>query len=242
MDRAYTRTYRFKKIILAQSLAFLIVILAAGSLIFYAQGYSINFHNFKIIKNGLMVLKFTDRPDKVEVSGREIEAKETIAKTMQRGEYSVVALKAGCENWERDIKIVPEAVSEQGDIIFIVSNATTSSLTQDEINWMNSTPDSSLAESPRGNLSTNGYEIWLDERLITRFSSKISQVKWYSDNAHITFLTDDEIRIIDTDGLNNTPLIKLNEAINVKYLFRYQGKVIYFRDKDKYYKAKVRCD
>jgi hypothetical protein len=242
MDRAYTRTYRFKKIVLAQSLALLIVILAAGSLIFYAQGYSINFKNFKIIKNGLMVLKFTDKPDKIKVSGREIKAKETVANTMQGGEYNVVALKDGCENWERNIKIVPEVLSEQRDIIFIVSNATISSMTQDEINWMNSTPDSSLAESPRGKLSTNSYEIWLDERLITRVSSKISQVKWYSDNAHITYLTNDEIRIIDTDGLNNTTLIKLDEAINVKYLFRYQGKVIYFRDNDKYHKAKVRCD
>jgi len=190
----------------------------------------------------LMVLNCIDKPDKIEVSGKEIEAKSTIVKTLQRGEYYIVASKKGCENWERNAKIEPEILSEFSEIVFFVSKAQISSMTQDEINWMNSTPDSTLAESPKGKLSSNGYEIWLNERLVTRFSSKITQVKWYSNEKYITYLSDKEIRIIDRDGLNDTLLVTLDEAVNVKYLFRYQGKVIYFRDNDKYYKAKVRCD
>jgi hypothetical protein len=242
MDKAYTRRYRLKKIILAQGLAFFIVVAIASALIFYAQGYTINFKNFKIIKSGLLVLNFTDKPESISIPGKEVSLKNTIAQTLQGGDYKIEAKKSSCETWNRNIKIEQEKLTQFDNIIFIKNDPSVSEMTQDEINWMNSTPDSSLAPSKNGALSSNGYEIWVGNRLITRLSSKISQVKWYDDGAHITYISENKIRIIDIDGYNNTNLVSLENATNAKYLFRYQGKVIYFKDNNNYYKAKVRCD
>jgi hypothetical protein len=87
---------------------------------------------------------------------------------------------------------------------------------------------------------SNGYEIWVGEKLVTRFSEPILNVSWYPDLSHIIFQEGNEIRVIDKNGKNDTLLIKMNQSGPARFTVGGKGEELYFVDNGKYKVAKIR--
>lgn len=234
------RSKRLPKIFLGQFLVAFVILIIALTLIFYAQGWRINFNTLKIYKTGLFLLSSSPIPDKIFIGNNEFNGKKEFTQNLLPGSYKVRALKNGYVEWSREITIKPEMVSYYNNVILIRQDIKVENLVdQSKIIFLNS-PDTILVENAKDKLAFNKYEIWTDDRLITRFSEPISNVKWYPDMQHIIFQQGDEIRIIDNGGFNNILLVKLSSAEQTRFQIGGQGQELYFFDNGEYKKAIIK--
>lgn len=235
------RSNRIHKILLGQFLVSALILFIAAVLIFYSQGFRINFKNFKIIKTSVLTLTVSPKPDKIFINGNEYEGKTYIASNIPAGNYDIMVKKSGYYDWKMSLDADAERLYNIENIKLFLSSPVIEELSdQDKIDLLNS-PDSALAENAESNLSGNSYEIWVDSQLITRFSEPISGVKWYSDMKHILFAKGNSVYVIEPNGINCTELFKLDHStLGLRFISGNQGREIFFYDNEKYYRVKVR--
>lgn len=231
---------RLPKIFLAQFIFALIITAVALNIIFYAQGWRINFRTLKIYKTGLFLFDSSPAPDRIFIGNNQYDGKKEFIYNLLPGSYSVRAEKNGYISWNREISIKQEMVSYYNNVILIKQDIQAETLTdQSKIDLLNS-PDTILIENAKDKLAFNKYEIWTENRLITRFSEPINNVKWYPDMQNIVFQQGDEIRIIDNDGFNNTLLIKLLSKEKTRFQIGERGQELYYIDGGEYKKATIK--
>jgi len=194
---SYNRKNTIIKTIIFQVTTAIIIALISLFLIYYVQGYRVDWKNMSLIQTGVMVL-FTDpAPDRIVINGEEQEVDNELALSLTPGHYDV------------------------------------------EIYLINA-PDTTLVEFAPQELHSNGHEIWVNSNLVTRFSKDATNVKWYPDMAHIMYQMDDEIRIIEATGYNDTLLVKLSSDSLSRFAIGGKGKELYFTDNDLYFKAIIK--
>lgn len=234
------RSKRLPKIFLGQFLVAFLILIVALSLIFYSQGWRINFKTLKIYKTGLFLFNSSPIPEKIYIGNKEFKGKKEFTQNLIPGSYKVRAVKNGYVEWNREIVIYPEMVSYYENILLFKQNTETEKLTdQSKIDFLN-TPDTILIENAKDKLAFNKYEIWTENRLITRFSEPINNVKWYPDMQHIIFQQGNEIRIIDNNGFNNTLLVKLSSTEQTRFQIGGRGQELYYFDGGEYKKAIIK--
>lgn len=176
-------------------------------------------------------------PESIFIENTEYSGKGEIYKNLVPGDYDIRVYKSGYVEWSKNIKIKAEIVTSEKNVLLFLSKPIISDLTdQSKIDYLNS-PESVLAENARNKLAFNKYEIWSDDRLVTRFSEPIESVVWYSDYEHILYQKNNQIRIIGKDGLNDTNLVNLSSALPTKFMIGGQGKELYYIDDTEYKKA-----
>jgi hypothetical protein len=98
-----------------------------------------------------------------------------------------------------------------------------------------------LAQKNNSGLTNQGYEIWNNNTLITRFSEPVSKAIWYtSDQDHIVFQQGNEIRVIELSGSNDTLLVTLSSGNPASFILNDKGDRLYFKDGDSYKVAEIR--
>lgn len=236
-----SRTKRLPKIIISQFCIALLMITMALTILFYAEGYRLNLKNFKLTKVGILYLMSDPKDGQIYLDNRATDETLPYKVSLDPGTYYVKVEKDGYTSWSRNIRIESEKVAEFGSIKLFKKDIVPSALDDPlKIELLNA-PNDSLVNKTRGNpLFDNGYEIWQNDNLVTRFSIPINSVAWYSDREHIAYQQEDEIRIIEKDGQNDTMLIQLSSANNEKYVFNSKGDEIYFTDQGEYKSAKIR--
>ncbi len=229
-----------KSIIVGQALVAIGIIFIASCLIFYTMGYRINFKNYTINKIGILSLNFADHPDKISIDGKEHKNGNNFYIDLTPGNYDVIASKAGHYDWNSSYLVKSGLVRKQNDIIFIKENPeVTETLDEEVINKLN-LPNTSLISEDKQKLTSSDYEIWVNSKLITRYSELVYGVTWFPGNDYIAFQINDEIRIIDKFGENDTLLVELENSSITKFAFKGNGRELYYRDDSKYYVAKIR--
>lgn len=197
--------------------------------------------NFKLTKVGILYLMSDPKDARIYLDNRVSDKKMPYKASLDPGTYYVKIEKDGYESWSRSVRIESERVTEYETIKLFKTNISSSALDDSSKIALLNAPNDSLINKTRGNLLVdNGYEIWHNDNLVTRFSAFISSVKWYSDREHIAYQQNDEIRVIEKDGQNDTLLIKLSSANQEKYVFDAKGDEIYFTDQGEYKFAKIR--
>lgn len=231
------RRNRIPQIILGQLSVTLLIVVISVFLIFYAQGWRINFKNLKIYKTGLLYLVMNPVPDKIYVENKEYAGKNEFYQNLVPGDYDVRVVKNGYVDWIENIKVEAEMVSAQKNVLIFLAKPVVSDLTdQANIDYLNA-PETSLAVNARNKLAHNKYEIWSDNKLVTRFSEPIENVSWYPDYEHILYQKNYQIRIIGKDGKNDTILTTLSSSTPAKFAIGGQGKELYYIDDGLYKKA-----
>lgn len=231
------RRNRIPQIVAGQLSVTLLIVIVSVILIFYAQGWRINLKNFKIYKTGLVYLMISPVPDKIFIENKEYKGKNEFYLNLVPGDYDIKVTKDGYVDWSKNIKIQEEIVTSEKNVVIFLEKPQISELTdQSKIDYLNS-PDNALAENARNKLAYNKYEIWSDDKLVTRFSEPISNVVWYPDYEHILYQKNNHIGIIGKDGYNNINLVDLSSTTQTKFAIGGQGKELYFIDNGQYKKA-----
>lgn len=234
-----SRTKRLPKILLGQFLVGLAIIVIAGYLVLYSLGYKLNLESRKIIKTGLVVLSVNPVPDSIQVAGKVYKGKDDLSVQLEPGYYEVTVHKEGYHDWQVRTEIKAEFVSYYKYVELFKENTELSTLTdQSKIEILDS-PNSILASNMPKGLSSSDYEIWLDDKLITRFSEPISSATWLGDNHHIMYQQGSTIHIIDEDGSNNKILVNLPSSSPAKFNSSDRNRQINISQDGKYYYSKI---
>ena len=231
------RTKRLPKILLGQFSVAALIVIIASFLVIYSLGYKINLTSRKIIKTGLIVLSVNPLPDKITVNGKDVAAKEDVAIPLEAGNYDVRVYKDGYQEWNVRSEVKAELVNYYKYIELFKSNVQLVETSDSTVVSALNSPSSVLAVNAPKGLSNNDYEIWIQQKLVTRFSTPISQVAWFPDNHHIIFLRDNAVHIIDEAGNNDKTLVELPGSENSRFLLVDKGQKIYVLSGGKYYTA-----
>lgn len=234
------RSKRLPKIILGQLAVIFVIAVLGLTLVFYSQGYKINWKNFKVIKTGMVLLFSDPKPDEIVLNGKDYGDSSQFSKTLDPGYYDISIKKERYQDWQRTIYIAPEQLYAFKNITLFLREPKISDLAeQSKIDYLNS-PNSYLAENYNNDLSFNQYEIWVNNRIITRFSSPISAPVWYPDNDHVVYQIKNEIRVIEITGFNDELLVTLSTDTPTKFIVGNKGRELYFLDNGQYKVARIR--
>lgn len=204
------------------------------------MGYKINFMSRKFIKTGMIVLSVDVKPDSIKINNQSKTAKKDSAYQLVPSYYDIEIEKEGYKKWSVRTQVKEELVNYFSNIIMFKNLIKVEELqNSDKIELLN-LPISSLAEDSQRDLVSNDYEIWIEGKLLTRYSQKIRDVTWYYDNHHIVFQQGKAIKLIDENGSNEITLVELENDGDVKCAFTERGKEIIFKQNEKYYYARIR--
>lgn len=234
------RVKRLPKIIAGQLLVTATIAVVASFLIFYSQGYKINWKTFKFYKTGMILLISDPEPDKISINNIAYEPKTQFSKNFTPGYYDFVISKENYYDWKRTIYIESERLEAFKEIKLFLATPKLSELSdQSKINFLNS-PNEYLAENSKYDLRYNGHELWANDSMITRLSRPVLSATWYPDYDHIVYQVENEIRIVEISGYNDTLLVRLSKDTPTRFVIGNKGKELYYLDNDVYHQAQIR--
>jgi hypothetical protein len=234
------RTRMFFKILLNQFLVGLLMVFLALFILFFARGYRFNYKNFKVVKTGIAYFSSMPKDVEVYIGSNKKSLKTPYTLNLTPGNYDATIRKERYLPWSAHFKVESEYVTEFEDIVLFRDKIESSVLTdQAKIDQIN-TPTDILAVSRAQNLFYNGYEIWLDNKLVTRFSEPVIKAVWYPDSKHILYQQGEEIRVIESSGKNDCHLITLTTDEPSVFTTNARGDELYYTDSGKYMQAKIR--
>lgn len=235
------RTKRLPRIIVSQFLVGLLMSAIAVSVLFFAEGYRFNFKNFKVIKTGVLFLSSEPKDATIYVNGKKLDKTTPHAQNIKAGSYTASVEMPGYKTWAANFKADSGLVTQFDRIVLFRENPEILNLSdQRKIDLLSTTIDYLANSSGKNILTENGYEIWQNDELVTRFSEPINSVRWYPDFKHILYQQHDEIRVIEISGINDTLLVKLTSTDSTQYTVNNRGDELYYLDGSQYKVAKIR--
>lgn len=235
------RTKRLPRIILNQFLVGLLMSSIAISVLFFAEGYRFNVKNFKVIKTGILFFSSEPKGATIYLNSKKLEGVTPNAQNLAEGSYNAKVEMAGYKTWSASFKVDSGLVTEFESIVLFKENPEISNLSdQRKIDLLNSPIDYLASSNDKNLLMENGYEIWQNNNLVTRFSQSLSSVRWYPDMEHVLYQQGDEIRVIEISGINDTLLVRLSSTDSTHYTVNNRGDELYYMDGNQYKMANIR--
>lgn len=236
-----SRTKRLPKIIVGQFLVGCLMVLLAISVLFFAQGYRFNIKNFQIVKTGVIFIASEPKEAVVHINGKAQKRNTPFSLNLDPGYYNAEVQKEGYHPWSSSFKIEPELVTDFKSVVLFKTDSEITNLTdQRKIDLLESPVDYLAVVHDEDILTYNDYEIWQNNKLVTRFSSPIQNATWYSDMEHIMYQKGNEVRIIEKSGNNDTLLVRLTSATSTKFVSNSRGDELYYMDENQYKMARIR--
>ena len=195
-----------------------------------ANGYQLNYKNWKIIQTGMIILSGDPNAAQVTINGRKLGHLPIRLTNLSPGNYEVTIVLPGYSLWQRKIRVEEGKASSFQNITLFFKQAK-----EYLINEENLTAENLSQEATRytRELKISGAEIFFEEKLVTRFSQNVLAASLYPDNKHIVFQTGKEIRVVELDGSNNSLLFSLNSSEPTVVSFRDNGREIIYLDQGK---------
>jgi len=240
MVRNDRRTRLLPKILFGQSVVASIVVLISLGVIFYAEGYRIDFSTFRVVKTGVLYLKIQPRNVTINVNDLRQQESSSFVENLTPGFYHVSVGKSGFVTWKLGLQVRSQSVNEYSDIILFRSKIPVLPLTDADKIGLLMEPTDVLATNAPDQLLFNDHEIWIGNDLVTRFSNQIQNATWYPDLAHIIFQQGKEIRIIEINGGNDTLLAILSSDKPTIFAVGNRGTELYFQDGESYKMVTIR--
>ncbi len=235
------RTKLLFKILFGQLGVGLIVVVMALSILFYAQGYRFNYKNFKISRTGVLYVSTYPKNASISLNGKLETRKSPYSKNLLPARYVVSATLPGYSSWTKFVRIESELVSDYKNVVLFKTDPPVSTLSDARLIDRLNSPMDDLAQTKSSGLFNQGYEIWNNNTLVTRFSKPVYKAIWYtSDRDHIVFQQEDQIRVVELSGSNDTLLITLNSDKETNFFVNDKGEKLYFKDGDSYKVADIR--
>jgi len=220
------------KIVLAIAFA-----ISATLVILSASGYQIELTKGGIVQTAMIVVKALPKQAVLSINGKIYEPDNLWrVPSLPAGNYTIEVSKPNYNIWTKSVYVDAGQTALYEDVILFllkpietaVENNSEKSKFINDLN--NQKTDSAL-------IVTNN-EILLEGSLVTRFSKPIYNAKIFPDDAHITFISDNQFHIIDIDGSNDIALFDLKN--DAKYLFVGSGQSVLCLEGDKLRQVRIR--
>ncbi len=189
-----------------------------------AAGYRVNWQRLKLQKTSLVWVKTPLKDINLYMDGKLISGKSPVRiKYVQIGWKEIKIEKAGYHTWKRNIFTDPGKAYELRDIVLFKNNVEPKVVEDPDV--IRSLEG--VFSSP--NITVMNGEMRANDALVSRFFRDPSFYSWY-DGYHILFQVGDEIRAIDTNGLNDNLIVKLSSEEPTVFKVIKGGKSLLYRD------------
>lgn len=206
-------------------------------LLLEAYGYRVDRQNWRIEQTATIVLNGTPRQVNISVN-RNLPPDQILPATISKllpGEYEIIIAKEGYQTWTHSVRLAGGQAVEFDKITLF--------LTEPKI--AESERKLSLADvqqdytSQSNNLDIRENEIYYQDKLVTRTSSKILGAILTPDRYHIIYQEKAELRVMDLDGTNNIKLITLPNDSKISFAL-YNNKNLVWASESKIWEAEIR--
>jgi hypothetical protein len=195
-----------------------------------ANGWQLNYRTWQLVKTGMVSLNGEPRGSKIQINGKDYsQALPAKIRYLLPDYYDITVSNDKYQSWQQTIQVQSGKASIYPYITLFLANP--EDVTVPESVSKEKIQEDYLKQSQ--DLKISNEEIYWNDKFITRFSQKVLGAITYSDNNHIVFQQNDEIRVIDIDGSNNKLLFKLNSFQPTPFSITSNGKTIYYLDQDK---------
>jgi len=196
--------------------AFLFAV-TAPSIIFYSQGYRLDFAARKIVQTGGLYFKVAPRSAQVYINGKpkdttSIFTNSSLVKNLLPKTYAIEISKDGYYSWQKNLEVKEKQVTEAKNITLFPKNinfATTSFPVPQTITSATSSDGQKVIEADQ-------HEIWIsltkekEKIFLVRFSETISKVFWLNDY-YLIFNVGNKIKVAEIDDRDRLNVIDLAE-------------------------------
>lgn len=201
-------------------------LLAAPVIVLYSEGYRYDFEKNKVVQVGAFYFKVLPKSAEVYLNGKletttSMFAGATLIEGLLPKTYNIEIKKQGYHAWSKNLEIKEKQVTESKNIMLFPEDPafTVSASSTKAIQGIISEIEISATSTDKNKIvGFNNYEIWItyfkeepkEKVFITRFSEKISQVLWLTDN-YLVFNVGDKIKIAEIDIRDKINIIDLRE-------------------------------
>jgi hypothetical protein len=224
------RTKRLPQIITSQMVFSVVVVIISLLIIAYGLGYRYNYRTFKVLKTGILVVQGPPNDAQVHVNktlGKITQNK--FSQSVTPGTYNVDISKDGFVTWHESLQVESSSINLFDNVVLFRSSPVISELTDTKKIAQLDTPEDILANA-NNDFLVKGYEIWIGDQLTARFSTPILRAIRYTDMSHVVYQQDDEIRVIENNGKNDTLLVKLSSPVAANFVIGNHGTELYYVD------------
>jgi len=225
-------------------------ILGAPSVVFYSQGYRVDFNppagGKKLVQTGGLYFKVA--PDHVDVyingklkKGTSIITNAAYIENLLPKNYDIEIKKVGYHPWKKTLEVKEREVTEAKNIILFPENPQFVIVDKAPPKIMNS----ATSTDKKKIIDSNEYEISVvflekntpidkqDKRMfLTRFSEKIGSIFWLNDH-YLIFNIGNKIKISEIDSRDGLNIIDLAEFENPKIIWDREAKKLYVLSEEK---------
>lgn len=219
------------------------------SVIFYSQGYRINFEEKKVVRTGAFYFKTSPGRAEVYLNGKlknrtSMLASSVLIENLLPKFYEIEIKKDGYHPWKKTMEIKEKEVTEAKNIILFPRNPQFAVINQK----FPAITGSATSSDKNKVIESNGYEIWVnlvgesasaplsgaDKVFLTRFSEKIGGIFWLNDY-YLIFNVGDKIKIAEIDHRDKPNVIDFAEFKNPEILWDAAAKKLYVLSEKKLY-------
>lgn len=223
-------------------------ILGAPSMIFYSQGYRVDFEQKKIAQTGGLYFEVAPKRADIYLDGKIKKSTSIITdsayiENLLPKNYEIEIKKEGYHSWKKNLEVKEKEVTESNNIILFPKNAQFAVINQ----TIPQITASATSTDKKRVIESNSYEIWVtfleenlpvgrqEERMfLTRFSEKIGDIFWLN-NYYLIFNVGNKIKISEIDNRDWLNVIDLAEFEKPEIFWDKNTKKLYVISEKKIY-------
>lgn len=219
--------------LLLKGLIFIIFWAVTLLVILNSLGIDIDWQNWRLTPTGTIYVASSTGLSEAEVTVNNGEMMQNhlpaTFNKLNSANYQVKVEKSGYLPWQKSFEVKNSQVAIEDTIVLVKVKISTRQATDQEKEML-------AAENkkvPDQTIIIEDNELYLNEKLVTRFSENLVSAAWYPDGQHIVYQIDDEIRLIEIDGQNETSLVQLSTNDPTTFSFLKRGQELLYQDGDK---------
>lgn len=201
-------------------------LLLASWVVYYSLGYKINWTTHKIQQTSILNINSNNKTlnPEVFINGKSFGKKLPVrVNYLFPDTYSVELKKAGYQAFKLDVELQPNRVFNLDNLILVKTNPKVEELD----------PNTFIDKLNKTGIHLNGYELWVDDNLITRSSENILNASWFPDNEHLVYQAGKTVWLLDVQANITQKITDLTIDVPLNYGFAANGKQFIYQEDGK---------